>query len=265
MKAEVNGTRLEYEWSGRPDGEVVVLSHSLSASMGMWERQRPVLEREWRVLRYDMRGHGASDVPAGPYTMGQLADDAEALLASLGVVRCHFVGLSIGGMIAQTLAARGCPRLASISLCNTTSGIPAAAGPVWDERIAAVRASGMGAIADGTLERWFSRPFAQSAPAEVGRIRDQIVATPPNGFIGCGQAIKAFDVTERIDGIRLPTLVIAGRDDPSTPPAASEVIHKRIAGSRLVVLPALHLSNIEQSAAFNEALTTFLREARMQS
>jgi 3-oxoadipate enol-lactonase len=263
MKAHVNGTRLEYEWSGRPDGEVVVLSHSLSASMGMWERQRAALEREWRVLRYDMRGHGASDAPGGAYTMGQLADDAEGLLEALGVSRGHFVGLSIGGMIGQTLAVRGCARLASLSLCNTTSGIPAAAGPVWDERIAAVRSAGMGAIADATIGRWFSQPFAHSAPAEVGRIRDQILATPPQGFIGCGEAIKAFDLTARIDGIRLPTLVIAGRDDPSTPLAASQVIQERVPGARLVVLPALHLSNIEQSAAFNDALTTFLREARM--
>jgi len=262
MKVSVDGIELEARWSGREDGEVVVLSHSLSASMDMWERQLPALEAEFRVLRYDMRGHGQSAVPPSPYTMERLADDAEGLLAALGVARCHFVGLSIGGMIGQTLAKRPSRRLASLVLCNTTSAIPAAAGPVWDERIAAVGSRGMAAIVDTTIERWFSKPFQASATAEVARVREQVRATPAQGYIGCAHAIRAFDVTAALPSIKVPTLIIAGRDDPSTPLAASQVIHDKLPGSQLVVLEALHLSNIEQSRLFNEALVSFLRARR---
>jgi len=265
QKARVNGIDIAWRIDGAASDSAapwVVLSHSLAADHRMWDPQMEALAR-WRVLRFDTRGHGASAVPPGDYTMDELADDALGLLDACGVRRCHFVGMSMGGMVGQQLALRAPGRVASLTLADTSSRYPPAARPMWDERIALVRARGMDAVAPGTLERWFTPAFREREPDIVARIGAQIRATPVAGFIGCAHAISHIDLTARLAAIRCPTLVVVGADDPSTPVEMSEEIVRAIEGSRLEVLPgAAHLSSIEQAERFNELLRAFLASVR---
>jgi 3-oxoadipate enol-lactonase len=258
MKTEANGIYINYELSGNDGAPVVMLSHSLASSMVMWSPQLGSLEPHFKVLRYDMRGHGGSDVPDGAYTLEQLVEDAVALLDSLSIDTVHFVGLSIGGMIGQGLALDHGDRLKSLTLCDTSALIPDEAQPILLERIEAARKNGMRGQVDGTLERWFTPEYLKQNPPAVQMIRRQILATPVAGYIGCSEALRGLKYLERLPGITLPTLIVVGEEDPGTPVAASEAIHERIAGSKLVVLPsARHLSNIEQAEGFNDALMAF--------
>lgn len=262
MRIEVNGIHINYELSGKEGAPMVVLSHSLSSSMIMWEPQLAVLEPRFQVLRYDMRGHGQSDAPEGAYTLEQLGEDVIGLLDALEVKTVHFVGLSIGGMIGQCLGLNHAHRLDRLVLCDTTAIIPVEARQLFVEREQAAREKGMAALVQGTLERWFTPSYLQENPPEVEMIRDQVLATPVAGYVGCSQAIMGLNYLDRLSEIQLPTLIMVGEDDPGTPVSESEAIHERIPGSRLEVLPhAAHLSNIEQANAFNDHLMGFLREA----
>ena len=259
MKTEANGIQINYELSGKEGAAVVMLSHSLACSLVMWEPQVNALEPHFQVLRFDTRGHGGSDAPQGAYTLELLARDALALLDVLDIERVHFVGLSMGGMLGQCLALEHADRLTSLALCDTAAVMPDEVQPVWQQRIAAAREKGMRGQVDETLERWFTPAFLSRNPPEVQMIRRQILSTPVAGYIGCSEAIRRLDYLDRLAEIQLPALIIVGEDDPGTPVAASEAMHARIDGSKLVVLPgARHLSNIEQAAAFNEALFEFL-------
>ena len=260
MKISANGIQINYELTGRKEAPVVMLSHSLASSMVMWNPQLKPLESHFQVLRYDMRGHGDSEAPDGAYTLELLADDAIALLDALGIDRVHFVGLSIGGMIAQGLGLDYGDRLNSLTLCDTSAIMPSEAQPILQERIAAARENGMADQVDGTMERWFTPAYLEANSPEVEMIRRQIAATPLAGYIGCSEALKGLNYLDRLSAIKLPTLIMVGEEDPGTPVAASEAIQQRISGSQLVILPsARHLSNIEQAEAFNESLLKFLR------
>jgi 3-oxoadipate enol-lactonase len=227
--------------------------------MIMWDPQMDVLQSNFRVLRYDTRGHGGTDAPGGAYTLEGLAADAVALLDVLEIRTVHFVGLSMGGMIGQCLALAHADRLKSLTLCDTSAQIPDEAQPVWKERIAAAESGGMQTLVAQTMERWFTAPYLSQNPPEVEPIRRQILATPVAGFSGCSEAIRRLDYLERLSEISIPTRIIVGEHDPGTPVAASEAMHARIGGSSLVVLEdAAHLSNIEQKEAFNRALMDFL-------
>jgi 3-oxoadipate enol-lactonase len=260
MMIKTNGIEMNYELSKEKDAPVVVLSHSLACSMVMWQPQLEVLESHFRVLRYDMRGHGKSEANEGAYTLEQLAADVIGLLDALELDRVHFVGLSIGGMIGQCLALNYADRLQTLALCDTAAIIPEEAKPLFEERIRRARDQGMEALVEETLERWFTQPYLKQNSPEVERIRNQILATPVAGFIGCSKAILGLNYVESLSQIKLPTLIIVGEDDPGTPVAASKAIHQRIQNSKLVVLPsAAHLCNIEQTDAFNAALLPFLQ------
>lgn len=260
MRIKANGIQLNYELTGPKDAPVVVLSHSLACSMIMWNPQLDVLEPHFRVLRYDMRGHGDSDAPEGSYTLEQLAADAIALLDALGIQSAHFVGLSIGGMIGQCLALNYADRFRSLTLCDTAPILPDEAKPLFEERKKRGRENGMEALVQETLERWFTQPYLNQKPPAVDLIRNQILATPVAGFLGCSDAILGLNYLDRLSEIKLPTLIMVGEHDPGTPVSASEAIHERIAGSKLVIFPsAAHLSNIEQAEAFNAELLDFLR------
>jgi 3-oxoadipate enol-lactonase len=259
MKIHANRIDINYELSGREGAPVVMLSHSLASSMLMWNPQLEALEPNFRVLRYDMRGHGRSEAPQGAYTLEMLAEDAVALLEALGIDSVHFVGLSIGGMIGQGLALNHADRIKSLVLCDTSAIMPKEAQPILQQRIAAARQDGMAGQVDGTLERWFTPEYLKANPPEVEMIRQQIRSTPLAGYIGCSEALRGLNYLERLSEIMLATLVIVGEEDPGTPVAAAQAIHERIAGSQLVILPsARHLSNIEQAEAFNRALLDFL-------
>jgi 3-oxoadipate enol-lactonase len=228
----------------------------------MWDPQMPVL-KDYRVVRYDMRGHGDSDTTAGDYSFDMLADDLFGLMDALEIEKTHYIGLSMGGMIGQTAALKDQSRFLSLSLCDTSSRIPPEMRGAWDERIATARANGMESLVQPTMERWFSADFMARKQAVCDKVRDMIRHTPVDGYCGCCRAIQGLDLTDRISAITVPTQLIVGEDDPGTPVAAHEVIHEKIAGSELVVLKnALHFSNVEQAEQFNAAYTGFLGKHR---
>jgi 3-oxoadipate enol-lactonase len=258
MKARINGIQINYEIEGE-SGPWVVLSHSLACSLRMWDEQAAMLRPRYRVLRFDTRGHGASDAPPGPYSLDQLAEDVKGLLDTLQVRQPHFVGLSLGGMIGMTLALKYPYVFRSLALCDTTSRVPTEAKPVWEGRIQTAQQQGLEPLVEPTLQRWFTEPFRKLRPDMMKRVGELIRNTPVTGYVGCCQAIMKLDMTDRIGAIRCPTIVIVGDQDVGTPVAMSETIHKTIAGSQLVVLKdASHLSNLEQTEAFNAALDRFL-------
>ncbi len=260
MKITANGIGIRYELEGPETAPVVVMSHSLAANVAMWDDQMPVLSG-YRVLRYDTRGHGGTDVPEGDYTLDQLARDVLGLLDALAIEKAHFVGLSMGGMVGQTAALADPGRFLSLSLCDTSSRIPPEARALWNERMTAARAGGMESLVDSTIDRWFSPEFRSAEPGPVDRVRDMVRATAVAGFTGCCAAIRDLDLTDRLAEIRIPTLLVVGEHDPGTPVAAHEVIRDRIAGSRLVVIDrARHFTNVETADIFNDTLTTFLAE-----
>jgi len=260
MKLTVNGIEHHVQLGGPETAPVVMLSHSLASSMVMWNPQLAVLEQHFRVLRYDVRGHGGSATSPVSYSLDDLAADVVGLLDSLDIQQVHFVGLSMGGMIGQGLGIHHPGRLLSLCLCDTMAQVPAEAQSTWQERIDKAREGGMAALAEATLERWFTAPFRNGQPDQLAPIRQSILETPVEGFVGAAEAIRKLDYLAQLSGIRLPTLVMVGADDTGTPVSAAEAIQQRIPGAQLRVLPnAAHLANIEQSHAFNETLLGFLQ------
>jgi 3-oxoadipate enol-lactonase len=259
MKITANGISMNYTLDGPASAPVVTLSHSLATDLSMWDPQMKALTAQYRVLRYDTRGHGGTDAPAGAYTLDQLADDAQALLKALGVAKTHWIGLSMGGMIGQTLALKSPGIFLSLSLCDTSSRIPAEAKPLWADRIKTAQTQGMEPLVEGTIGRWFTAPFREQHKDVVDPVRAMIRRTPPQGYAGCCAAISTLDLTDRLPAIKIPTLVVVGEEDQGTPVAASQAIQAKIAGSQLEILKsAAHLANMEQPEAFTKALTTFL-------
>lgn len=255
---DVNGTRLHYRFDGDRSAPVIMLSNSLASDLGMWELQVPELVGAgFRVLRYDSRGHGRSQVPAGPYTMEQLTADAVTLLDALELDRVAFMGCSKGGMVGQMLATRHGERLSALVLTATAAHVPPA--EVWDDRIAAVRDGGMAAVADATIDRWFTKSGQVRLASQVARVRDTVLQTPAAGFCACCAAIRDMDQRESVRAIRLPTLIVVGEHDPGTPVSAAELIHRKIDGSELVVLSdCAHFAHVEQVDAFNQRCLSFL-------
>jgi len=263
MKAKTNGIETNYEIHGREGAPWLVLSHSLACSVRMWDPQLEALKGEYRILAYDTRGHGASGAPAGPYSLEMLADDLKALLDATGAKTPHYCGLSMGGMIGQTFALKYPGVLRTLMLADTTSRYPAEAAPVWQARIKTAEEQGMGPIVQPTLERWFTGPYRKSNPGPVAAIGKLIAATPVAGFVGCCHAIPKINLTARLKEIRTPILVICGDQDPGTPPAMAREIHDNAPGSKLVMIPqAAHLSNLENPAAFTNAMREFLAANR---
>lgn len=259
MRIRSNGIDIHCEISG--SGPWLALSHSLCCDGAMWQPQMAALETRFTVLRFDTRGHGGSDAPAGAYSFEQLTDDVLGLLDALQIERTHFCGLSMGGMLGQHLALKAPQRIGRMVLADTTSRMPAEAAPLWAERIRIATEQGMAPLVQPTLERWFTAPYRAAHPEVMANIGALIRSTPIAGYVGCAQAIARIDVTDRLHDVKAPTLVIVGSDDLGTPPAMSEAIAAAIPGARLeVIADASHLSNIEQAQAFNTLLLDFLTE-----
>jgi len=261
MKVNVNGIDLHYTVTG--SGPWVVMSHSLACDLRMWDAQVAMLSKSYRVLCFDTRGHGQSDAPEGEYTLEQLADDARGLLQAMGIASCHWVGLSMGGMIGQVFALRHPAMVKSLVLADTTSRYPPEAKALWDSRIATADARGMEPLIEGTLARWFTAAFLAAHPEVCEPVAEMIRNTPVPGYIGCCHAIPRINVTERLKEITCPAMVIVGEQDFGTPVAMAQEIHGALPGSELVIIPsAAHLSNLEQPEAFNKALSGFLDRHR---
>jgi 3-oxoadipate enol-lactonase len=259
MKITVHGNETHYELDGPPSAPVLLLSHPLATTLKVWEPQRTDLAQKYRVLLYDTLGHGGSGAPCGPYTLEQLAEQAGGLIEALGINQVHFLGLSMGGMIGQTLALVQPHRVASLMIANSSSRTPPEAKPLWAERIKVAESEGMEPLVEPTIGRWFTAPFRQKHPEVVERVRGMIRGTSPLGYAACCHAIAALDLTDRIHQIRVPTLILVGESDQGMPVEMSRAIQERVHESELSVIPsASHLANTEQPGAFTQAVTAFL-------
>jgi 3-oxoadipate enol-lactonase len=253
----VGDVDVAYELEGPAGAPVVMLAHGLLSTHRMWRGVAEALLPRWRVLGYDLRGHGGTRASAPPYTMQRLADDAIALLDALDLPRVHFIGASLGGMIGQRLAAQRGNRLLSVTLANT-SAVQGAA-QAWQERIATAQEKGVAALIEPTLQRWFTPGFLAADPEPVQRIRALAAETDVRGFCGCAAAVRDLAQADLLAAIRVPTLVIVGEHDQATPPAAGEFIQQRVRGAQLVRLPAAHQSAVECPEAFAAAWEGFAR------
>lgn len=245
--------------TGRETGPVVVLSNSLGSTHRMWDAQLAELEQRFRVVRYDTRGHGETPVPAGPYTIDELADDVVALLDRLGVERAHLVGLSLGGMTAMRVAARNPERVDRLAVLCTAAQLPPA--QAWVERAVAVRASGSRAVAASVVQRWFTPEYLVTHPDARAASEAMVAATPAEGYAGCCEVIAALDLRDDLASIAAPTLAIAGAEDPATPPEKLNEIASGVKDGRLLVVPhAAHLANSEQPDLVTPALIEHLEQ-----
>ncbi|HXD41756.1 MAG TPA: 3-oxoadipate enol-lactonase [Ramlibacter sp.] len=242
---------------GPVSGPPLLLSNSLSCDLSMWDEQVAVLCREFRVIRYDQRGHGDSEAPTGPYTIDQLGRDAVGVLDSFGISRADFCGLSLGGMVGMWLLTHAPGRIGRAVLANTSAYM----GPLdlWNDRIALARQGGMEATVEPTVKRWFPASFHANSPASVERMRTMIRRTSLAGYIGCCEAIRDMDQRETIRGIHNPTMILIGSKDPATTPEVGLAIHSAISGSVVKYIDAAHISNVEQPAAFTQAVEGFLK------
>lgn len=256
MTAKIN---LHFIRQGR--GPVVVLSHALGCDLGMWDAVSELLASRYTVLRYDHRGHGQSPAPAGPYTMDMLADDAAQLIRDHANESVHFVGLSMGGMTAQALAAQYPQLLKSITIANAASNYDGAAKSMWQGRVKTVLDQGVAAISDGAMQRWFTPEFradvAGGGAARVAALRAGLEKTDAAAYAACCEAVSNIDFRASNQRISCPTLVIGGIRDEATPLAQSQAIVDAIKGSKLETLDAAHLSAVEQPEAFANLLIAF--------
>ncbi|QTX19913.1 alpha/beta fold hydrolase [Comamonas aquatica] len=251
-------TDLHYEVEGL--GPVVMLSHALGCDLGMWNEVAAWLRRHYTVVRYDHRGHGASPGGHSPFGMQDLAEDAAGLIAHLGLGPVHFVGVSMGGMTAQALAASHPHLVRSITVAHSASHYDAAAQAGWRARIDTVRQDGMAAVADGALQRWLSDPYRAAHPVRVAQLRSSLLQTDAGAYAHACEAVAGIALQDGNARIRCPALVLAGALDQATPLACSEAIAAQIPGVRLEVLPVAHIGCVEQPAGFARAVHDFIAQ-----
>ena len=249
--------RMYYELDGPADAPSLVLSNSLGTNLSLWDSQLPVFAQNFRVLRYDSRGHGQTSATPGEYSIEMLGRDVLQLLDALNLPRVNFCGLSIGGMTGMWLAVNAPQRLQNLVLSNTAPKIGKL--DTWNERIRTVREGGTKAVAQQVVERWFTPDFRASHPDQVGKTRSMIESTSTDGYAGSCAAVRDFDFWEKVGAIRAKTLVIAGTHDLSVPPTDAQKLAKQISEARYIELPAAHISNVEAASRFTDAVSAFLR------
>lgn len=249
------GVRIHWRSDGHASAPPLLLSNSLGTDLAFWDPVMPRLTEYFRVVRMDTRGHGASDVPAGPYNLTLLAEDTLAVADAAGLERFAFAGVSMGGGIGMHLAIHHPARLTRLMLCNTAASFPA---DVFDQRISAVEAGGMAAVADGVLQRFFTEAFRRRDNAVLATVRSTLLALDPVGYIGCCCAVRDTALEDGLASITTPTLVLVGDHDQSTPPEKGRAIAAAIPGARVAALPTAHLAHPEQPAAFIDLAVPFL-------
>jgi 3-oxoadipate enol-lactonase / 4-carboxymuconolactone decarboxylase len=253
---EIQGRATHVAIDGPPGAPAILLMHSLGTHLHVWDAQVAALARGFRVVRFDLRGHGLTEPSTTPFTVEDLAGDALAVLDACGITAAHVAGVSIGGMIAQAVATRAPARVTSLILCDTALAIPPP--EMWRQRAATARAEGLAALADGTMARWVSPAYAAS-PAGRG-LRAVLLRTPPEGYAAAAEALARADLTAATSRLRVPTLVIVGALDLATPVAAAEALRDAIPGATLVVIPdALHIPMVEVPEAVTAAMLGFLQ------
>ena len=253
------GARIAWRADGLADGPVLLLGNSLGSDLGSWDPAMAAWLPHFRVVRFDARGHGASPVDGQwrgrDYSIALLSQDALAVADAAGAACFHWLGLSVGGMLGMWLALHAPDRLGRLVLSNTAAKLPSA---VWEERIAAVRAHGMQALVDTTMQRWFTPAFHAQGDPQIAAARAAFLQVDPDGYCGCAAAIRDMDLRADLARIRTTTLVIAGGLDPSTPPALGREILDSIAGAQWLELPVAHMPQRERPGLFADAVTGFL-------
>lgn len=252
-----DGARIAYRFDGDPTLPVLVLSNSIGTTLHMWDAEVPALSQRFRVLRYDLRGHGGSGVPVGAYSLDRLGRDVLELMDALAIERVHFLGLSLGGYVGQWLGVHAPERIDRLVLANTSSYLGPA--PLWDQRIAAVlEAPDMRDTAEIFLANWFPRDLLDANDPVVDRFRTMLLNTDRQGLAGAYAAVRDADLRRPIAVIPNPTLVIAGQYDPVTAASHGELIAATVPDAKLLTLPAVHLSNVEFHDEFVAAVLAFL-------
>ena len=248
--------KLFYEFTGVPDAPVLVLSNSLGATMAMWDPQLAEFEKHFRVLRYDTRGHGKSEVTRGAYTFKQLAQDVITLLDALKVESANFCGLSMGGLTGLQLGLDAGERLMKMVVSSASAKFGTAEG--WAKRIAAVQTGGMKAVAGAVVERWFTKEFREAEPAKVQAMREMIESISADGYVNCCMALRDADVRNELGRIRTETLILSAAQDPASPPADGKFLASGIGGARYRELNASHLANVEVAQEYTRVVLDFL-------
>ena len=254
--ADLPNVRLHYAFTGPAAAPALILSNSLGTTFSMWDAQAPAFEKQFRVLRYDMRGHGKSSTPPPPYAVSVLASDVLALADSLAIARFHFCGLSIGGMTGMSLAVQAPQRLHKLVLCNTAPKI--GNNEFWNARIQTVESKGMKEVAGAVTARWFTPAFQASSPDKVASAIRVLESLDPQGYLGGCTAVRDFDFRTDVKRIHAATLVISGTHDPAATPTDGRVLAEQIPGARYRELDTSHLSCIEDPVTFNETVLSFL-------
>jgi 3-oxoadipate enol-lactonase len=254
---DADGCPINVQIDGRDGAPVLMLSNSLGTNLHMWDQQVEEWAKHFRIVRYDRRGHGKSGVPKGPYTMERLGKDVLAILDALKLAKVNWCGLSMGGMVGMWLGANAPERFEKLVLSNTNCYYADKAP--WAERIKQVREKGLASIVNGNMERWFTKGFRDNNPAVMKTFTDNFLKTDVEGYTACVAAISAMDHRDLLGKIKAPTLIIAGKHDPATTVAQAEYLRDHIAGSKLVVLDAAHIANVEQSALYTKTVLDFLK------
>ena len=247
---------LHFAVTGPLSAPALVLSNSLGTNLTMWEKQLPAFEQQFRVIRYDTRGHGKSSVPPGSYTFDQLGGDVLALLDELQITQAHFCGLSMGGMTGMWLALHAANRLHKLVVSSAAARFGSA--ETWNARIDKVRREGMTSIAPAVVERWYTPEFRRDQPAQTQVTLQMLETTPPEGYAACCAALRDSDLRDSVAEIRTPTLILTGAKDPVAPPADGQFLAAKIAGAQYREVDAAHLSNIEAAEAYTSAVLNFL-------
>lgn len=252
-----NGCPIDVEVTGPADAPVLMLSSSLGTTKHMWDPQMAAFAAKYRVVRYDKRGHGKSGVPKGPYNMEMLGRDAIAIMDALKLDKVNWLGLSMGGMEGMWLGANAAGRIDKLILSNTSCYYPDKT--IWHNRIDAVsKAGSVAAIADMVINAWLTTDFQTAHPDTTARMKEMMIATPVEGYLGCCAAVRDMDHREIIRSITAPTLIIAGAKDPATTVTVAEFIRDRIPGAKLAIVDAAHIANIEQPEAYAKEVISFL-------
>lgn len=254
---DADGCPIHVEVEGPEGAPALMLSNSLGTELSMWDPQAKAFAKEFRLIRYDRRGHGQSGAPKGPYSMERLGRDVLAILDALKIEKTHWCGLSMGGMVGQWLAANAPERMNRVILSNTACYY--ADKEIWNGRIRLLREKGLPAVVDGTMERWFTKGFRERAPQTIARMSALLLTTPLEGYIGCCEAVRDMDHREILSKIKAPVLIIAGKQDPATTVENAEFIRDRVSGSKMALIDAAHISNVEQPEAYTETVLDFLR------
>ena len=258
MRIKANGLNFNYAIDGPAGAPWLVFSNSLATTVAMWDEQAAALKGKYRVLRYDQRGHGGTDVPAGRYAFDTLIADAVALMDALGIAQANFAGLSMGGATALGLAQQHPERVSSIIVCDSGCMSTPQSTQQWEERIVVAQKQGMEGLVESTMARWFPPETLAKNPPHLAKVRAMIRATPVAGFIGCAAALADHNYNAKVATVKCPVLFMVGEKD-GTAPAAMKDMQARLPGSHYVELPgAGHISNMDRPAEFTKAIAEFV-------